>query len=276
MPVPSKFSGPIEDIVFKTCPGASYCSIDQCFRNGETCGNDGKCCLTSSSAQDLVKSLGCGGITNFTSQPSQQQKLSTLSEDPTALNTCSIQLGLSESDRDYMCRDLDNESCFKSICNLGCVNSACPGPSPSNINLQNQVCRTIQQYCDVLDPSLLSDPNYKELCCSVDYVSGVKNRTVCGCPGNPCNTNPIVLQNVQAIKTKAEQYWKDNQPVAPVVQQPISIESSESNVNIKLYLLIICSIILLIGTGLYWYFVYRKKSSYYNYNYSFSQSDNSM
>lgn len=265
-----RFSGPIEEIVGRTCPGATYCGIDQCFRNGKTCGNDSSCCLTRPQAQDLVTALGCGGGGNFTiEQPTpkfskvgtspQDRSFSTLSEDPMAMDKCTTQLSLTPSDKEYLCQNLSPDVCFSKMCDLGCSSPMCPKPTPTVINLQNSVCQTVQQYCDVLDPSLLSDPNYNKLCCEIDPIAGVKIRTVCGCPGNPCVTNPLVTQ----LKTNAAQYWKDNPPqsteilpVVPVVVEPPIVQpslSEESDVNIKKYILFILCLILVIGGGLYWY-----------------------
>lgn len=280
----NRFSGPIEEIVGRTCPGASYCGIDQCFRNGKTCGNDSACCLNRSQAQDLVSALGCGGG-QFTSS---ERKFSTLSEDPTAMNMCSTQLTLEQSDIDYMCKDLSSDSCFGKMCDLGCTSPACPKAAPASINLQNEVCQTIQQYCDVLDPSILSDPNYNTLCCNIDPIAGVQVRTVCGCPGNPCNSNPVVMQNVKALKAQAAQYWKENPvvsdpvlPSPPVVQPSPPITENNKNINVKRYLMFVILLILLIGGGSYWYFVYRKKTSYSpsyesSGSYAFSPSDSPL
>ncbi|MDD4930879.1 MAG: hypothetical protein PHG66_01835 [Candidatus Colwellbacteria bacterium] len=313
MPRVNRFSGPIEDIVGSTCPGASYCAIDQCYRNGGVCGNTGSCCLTSANVKDLVTALGCGGSTSF----SAQRKFSTLSEDPTAMNTCITQLGLTGSDVDYMCTNLSADDCFSEICALGCTNHACPSVAPPSINLQTQVCQTIQQYCDVIDPSLLSDPNYSAMCCSIDPIAGVPDRTVCGCPGNPCSSNPVVMQNVQALKASAAQYWKNNPvvsspvlpssvngPSPPVVQPtpvpvqptpvpvqptpvpvqptpvpvqptPVPPPKESGRINIKRYLMFIILLLLLVGGGLYWYFVYKKNSgaSDSSHSYLFSPSD---
>lgn len=261
-----KFSGPIEEIVGNTCPGASYCVIDQCFRNGKTCGNDNSCCLDRSQAQDLVSALGCGNG-NFMSK----QKFSSLSEDPTAMSKCSTELTLGQSDIDFMCKDLSSDNCFEKMCDLGCTSKACPKKSIPGINLQNQVCQTIQQYCDVLDPSLLSESTYNTLCCNIDPIAGVPVRTVCGCSGNPCNSNPVVMQKVQDLKNKAVKYWAENPPltgsvipvddpsppIQPVVQPQIVVEPSSpknKSISIKKYLFIIFTILILIGGGLYWYF----------------------
>ena len=293
----SKFSGPIEDIVGRTCPGASYCGVDQCFRNGGTCGNSGTCCLTGSQASDLVTSLGCGSG-NFTLIETPK-KFSTLSEDPSALNKCKTQLSLEQSDIDYMCKTLSPDDCFSRLCNLGCTNPACEKKQvSSSINLQNAVCQTIQQYCDVLDPSLLTDPNYNKLCCNVDPIAGVPDRTACGCPGNPCVSNPVTLKNVQILKASAAKYWKENPPVSsevtpavvpnvspevetiviPAVAQEAHTESKESRGGVshnkskttsnsvlsilsKYLVFIIAILVVLVIAGIYYWYKTSSSSS---------------
>lgn len=55
-----KFKGPIEEVVFKQCPGRSYCKVDKCFRKGEGCiSSGGDCCLNDSMLKDLLNDLGC-------------------------------------------------------------------------------------------------------------------------------------------------------------------------------------------------------------------------
>jgi len=296
----TRFSGPIEEIVGNTCPGSSYCGIDQCFRNGKTCGNDSSCCLNRSQADDVVTALGCGGnVNSFTSSSGSDPKFSTLSEDTTAMSKCITQLTLEQSDVEYMCKNLSTDDCFGEMCKLGCDSPACPKSPPTNINLQNSVCQTIQQYCDVLDPSLLSDPNYNKLCCEVDPIAGIPVRTECGCPGRPCNSNPVVMQNVHIMKANAAQYWNENPlPNAPVIVQPsptptpssVVVQPSSTptpspsspytnnNISVKKYLLLIL-LILSVCAGLYWWYFVKKKSSV-NYStqfrrnsYMFSPSD---
>lgn len=252
MPRGNKFSGPIEDIVGQTCPGASYCGVDQCFRNGGTCGNSGTCCLSSTEASALVNALGCSGGTFTSTNP----KFSTLSEDPTAMNTCINELKLAQTDVDFMCTNLSQDDCFSKICALGCSNYACGKKvQPSTINLQNSVCQSMQQYCDVLDPSLLTDPNYSTLCCNVDPIAGVPIRTACGCPGNPCTSNPVTLKNVQNLKANASQYWKDNPPVTPSgssVKSNVPVVTSQGPIT-KYLIFIIIVLILIMGFIYYWY-----------------------
>jgi hypothetical protein len=55
-----------------------------------------------------------------------------------------------------------------------------------DINVKKEECKTVQQYCDMIDPSLLTLPGYKTLCCDIDLQSGVPLRSVCGCGDKPC------------------------------------------------------------------------------------------
>lgn len=277
-----KFSGPIEEIVGQTCPGASYCNIDKCFRNGGTCGNDGTCCLNKDQAGDLVKKLGCSSGTNFASVPYLTSIFSTIqkkfsNENPVDLSQCTNELKLDQSDVDFLCKDLSKDDCFSAMCKLGCSSNACPrDTSITGINLQNQVCKTVQQYCDVIDPSLLKDPNYKKLCCDIDPIDGVPIRTACGCPGKECKSNPIVTQNVEQLKMQARQYWKENPitinqpitPTPPIISPNILVSSIQTNqlneTPIKSYKIhIIVSIIIILLLCIIGYFLYNYKQNLY-------------
>ena len=250
MPV-KKFSGPIEEIIGNTCPGAPYCSADKCFRTGGTCGDNGNCCLDREGVNSVVKSLGCDGGGTFTSS----RRFSSLAGDPIAIGKCTTELNLSDSDVSFLCKDSSKDDCFSKLCGLGCSSINCDKP-PVTINLKNSICQTVQQYCDILDPSLLTDPNLNKLCCGIDPISGIKDRTVCGCPDNPCKTNPVQTNNINALKTMASQFWKDNSN-NNIVQPPIITPSSPVFFNLfdsKNYILLILFIFLIIGISLYFYF----------------------
>jgi hypothetical protein len=221
-----KFSGPIESVISSGCPGESFCGIDECYRNGETCGGtgatgSGSCCMTVNMANDLLSSLGCGSglnqnytgaVPSFQSySPFTTPKFATLGEDPTALGKCATQLNLTQDDLNFACTGMSSDDCFATLCGMGCTATNCPPINPPmQINLQDQICNSIQQYCDVLDPTLLQDPSYNALCCQVDPIAGVADRTVCGCPGNPCPMNPAFEQKIQDIKNRKQRSMIDH------------------------------------------------------------------
>lgn len=174
-----KFKGPIEEAVHYKCPGRSYCEVDRCFRNGKTCINpkvDDKCCLKSEQVNDLLADLGCPqNNTNVLKEPNM------VLED---IKTCQIEMGLKDEEKDLLCKESDSTSCLSRLCKIGCKNEkVC---ATSDIDVKKDECKTIQQYCDMIDPSLLSNPGYKKLCCEIDLQSGVPLRSVCGCSDNPC------------------------------------------------------------------------------------------
>jgi len=220
----TKFLGPIEEVVGRTCPGASYCSVDKCFREGKTCGGESTCCLDRPSAEELIKSLGCSSGTF--SSPLKLKETSPL-------QVCSTKLGLTPDETSFLCLGSSLDECLQKMCDLGCDSPMCPRALPGGINMRKEVCKTVQQYCDVLDPSLLTDPAYNDLCCKQDLIAGIPIRTECGCPGKPCAINP----KIQELKLNSSKYWATNQSTVPsststsVPSSSTSVHSSSTSVH---------------------------------------------
>jgi hypothetical protein len=90
----------------------------------------------------------------------------------------------------------------------------CPAEINSNrFNLSLPQCQTIQQYCDLISPQLLTDPDIKKMCCEIDLQSGVKVRNVCGCDGDPCGPSSdktIKSSGVNAFESTSKKEDKTN------------------------------------------------------------------
>lgn len=218
-----KFAGPIESIVGQSCPGRSYCEADRCFRSGGSCGDDltKTCCLNQAGANDLVNDLGCSGGKLQSQAPRFSEGVDYNKE----ISTCASDLTLASTDTAFLCLGVsDTPACLQKMCDLGCKSTVCPHAPVTKINLQNQVCETIQQYCDILDPLILVDPVYNHLCCDVDLESGVVVRTVCGCPNNPCKSTSTT-RNITTLKLAAANYYNDLQ----IKNLPQSAPASPTN-----------------------------------------------
>ena len=251
-----KFKGPIDEQIANSCPGRSYCPADQCFRNSGNCGDNGTCCMSQDQVNDLLHDLNCPTSPSVTSP--QTSLAST--DINTLINSCATQLTLQPSDVSFLCQGADTSACFERICQLGCSDPNCP-VQLTNMDPQSLSCQTIAEYCDILEPSLLSDPGLNHLCCDIDLESGVTIRSVCGCASNPCKINNAVSQ-LKAQATNASGVSDASGTTTPSTTSSTSTTTPSTSTTIKQYTLkfklwYIIPIIILIIIGIY----YKNRSS---------------
>ena len=96
------------------------------------------------------------------------------------------------------------------------------------------------------------------MCCQIDHISGIEDRTVCRCPNNPCKTNPVQENKIATLKAQIYQYWKKNANtgIVPPGNVPVTPDGSFSTVDNSFnifYILFVIFIFLIIGLGIYFY-----------------------